>query len=188
MRYFKKLKGERIYLSPINVEDAPLYSEWINDMDVTVKLGRPTFLLSVEQEKEALEGMLKEGNNFAIILRDEDKLIGNCSLMMLDQLQQKAEFGIMIGDKDYWNAGYGTETIKLLLNYGFNILNLHNILLKVFAFNERAINCYKKCGFKEIGRRRESYVVGKKRYDEVFMDILATEFEGDIKELFPEGL
>ncbi len=188
MRYYQKLKGERIYLSPINVEDTPKYSEWINDMAVTVKIGRPWLSLSIQQEKEALEGMIKEGNHFAIILKDEDKLIGNCSLFMIDQLHSKAELGIMIGDKDYWNNGYGTEVIQLLLNYGFNILNLHNVLLRVFSFNERAIKCYIKCGFKEFGRRRESYVLGKKKYDEVYMDILSTEFGGDIKRLFPEGL
>ncbi len=188
MRYYKKIKGERIYLSPINVEDAPLYSEWINDMTVTVKIGRPSLTVSVEQERQALDGMIKEGNCFAIILNEEEKLIGNCSLFAFDRLQQTAELGIMIGDKDYWSNGYGTEAIKLLLNYGFNILNLHNIMLRVFSFNERAMKCYQKCGFKEIGRRREAYKIGKTRYDSVYMDILASEFDGDIDLLFPDGL
>ncbi|HOO33128.1 MAG TPA: GNAT family protein [Thermotogota bacterium] len=187
MRYFKKLKGERLYLSPINVEDASRYCEWINDMNVTVKLGRPSFLLSVETEKEALEDLVKGGSTFAIILNDVDKLIGNCGLMAIDHLNQNAELGIMIGDKAYWNNGYGTEAIRLLLNYGFNILNLHNIMLRVFSFNERAMKCYKKCGFKEIGRRRGDYVIGKERYDSVYMDILATEFNGQLNTLFPEG-
>lgn len=58
MRYFKKLKGKRIYLSPINIEDVETYTEWLNDLDVTISLGNPGFLYGLEKEKEALEGMI----------------------------------------------------------------------------------------------------------------------------------
>ena len=75
--------------------------------------------------------------------------------------------------------GYGTESLRLLLDYGFNYLNLNNIHLGVKAFNERAIACYKKVGFKEYGRRREAYFLNGKYYDHVFMDILAREFKGN---------
>ena len=66
--------------------------------------------------------------------------------------------------------------LKLLLDYGFNYLNFKNIMLKVYSFNERAMKAYKKVGFKEIGRRRESYFLNGKYYDDVYMDILSDEF------------
>ena len=86
---------------------------------------------------------------------------------------------IFIGDKDYRSKGYGTEAIRLVLEYGFKYLNLKNINLDVFAFNERAIKCYEKCGFKEYGRRRKCKFVNGVYYDVISMDILDEESEGD---------
>ncbi len=174
MRYFKKLVGENIYLSPINLEDYEKYTEWINDLDISLKLGNAHQIYTLQKEQEILEDISE--NSFAIILKENDKLIGNCGLIDVEQVTRKAELGIFIGEKEYWNMGYGTEAITLLLDYGFNLLNLHNIMLEVFAFNKRAIECYKKIGFKEIGRRREAREIAGKKYDEVFMDFLATEF------------
>jgi len=183
MRYFKKLKGKRIYLSPINIEDVETYTQWVNDLDVTISLGNPGVLYGFEKEKEAVERMIKSGNDFAIITNDEDRLIGNCGLFSIFERNRKAELGIMIGNKNYWDQGYGKEAIELVLNYGFNILNLNNVMLGVYSFNKRAIKCYENIGFKEIGRRREAYILGKRKYDEVLMDILADDFGHDLSEL-----
>jgi len=183
VRYFKKIVGERLYLSPINIEDAKKYTEWVNDLEITINLGIASEIITVEKEKEILEKISKEGYNFAIVELDEDELIGNCGLMDVNMKHRKAELGIFIGNKDYWNKGFGKEAVKLLLDYGFNLLNLHNIYLRVHSFNKRAVKCYKSCGFKEIGRRREAYIVGKEKYDDIYMDILATEFEGKINNL-----
>ncbi|WP_408955420.1 GNAT family N-acetyltransferase [Natroniella sp. ANB-PHB2] len=60
---------------------------------------------------------------------------------------------------------------------------INNIFLRVYSFNKRAVSCYKKSGFKEIGRRREAYIIGNKKYDDIYMDILATEFKGKIDKL-----
>ncbi|MFW6014905.1 MAG: GNAT family N-acetyltransferase [bacterium] len=180
MKYFKKLEGKNIYLSPINIDDAEKYTEWLNDLEVTINLTLSPNIYSVEKEREILKEMTEEGNNFAIIEKNNNQLIGNCGLLNVNLINRKAELGIFIGDKNYWNKGLGSEAICLLLDYSFNILNLNNIFLRVHEFNERAVNCYKKCGFKEIGRRREAYILGNKKYDIIFMDILAKEFEGEI--------
>jgi RimJ/RimL family protein N-acetyltransferase len=97
--------------------------------------------------------------------------------MDINHINGTAMFGIVIGEKEYWSKGFGTEATKLILDYGFNILNLHNIMLGVFDFNKRAIASYKKIGFKEIGKRRGDRLIAGKRYDTIFMDILAEEFE-----------
>ncbi|MFP4660944.1 MAG: GNAT family N-acetyltransferase [Halanaerobiales bacterium] len=180
MRYYKKLIGDRIYLSPVNVEDAEQFTQWINDLDVSINLSVAPQIYSLEKEKEILEKMAKEGYNLSIVDIEKDELIGNCGLLDVDKLHRNAEVGIFIGNKGYWDKGYGSEAMNLLLDYAFNLLNLNNIFLRVHSFNKRAIRCYKKCGFKEIGRRREAYIVGGKKFDDIYMDILASEFTGNI--------
>ena len=84
--------------------------------------------------------------------------------------------GIFIGEQKERNKGYGAEALKLLLDYGFNILNLNNINLAVFSFNKNAIACYKKIGFKEYGVRHECYFLNGKCYDEILMEILRKDY------------
>lgn len=177
MAYFKKVVGKRIFLSPINPDDAEVYAKWINDLDVNIYLTSAPSVYSLSKEKEILERISKEGYNFAIIDSEKEKVIGNCGLLNVDLVNRKAELGIFIGEKEYWGKGYGTETIELLLDFSFNLLNLNSVMLVVRAFNKRAIKCYEKCGFKLIGIRREAVIMGPQKYDEYYMDILATEFK-----------
>ena len=178
MKYYKKLVGKKCYLSPINVEDADQYCIWLNDIEISSNLLTFGQQLSLEREKVILQDMIKNNAQiFAIIDADSDKLIGNCSIFRISERNRKAEVGIFIGDKEYWNKGYGTEALSLLIDYGFNVLNLNNIMLEVFGYNKRAIHSYKKVGFKEIGRRREAIIFAGAKHDEIYMDILASEFE-----------
>lgn len=80
--------------------------------------------------------------------------------------------GLFIGDEKYRNKGYGAEALRLACKYAFDKLNLHSLYLNVFDFNERAIACYKKVGFKEAGRLREAYFVNGKYNDVITMDLL----------------
>ena len=89
-----------------------------------------------------------------------------------------ADYGIVIGEKDCWGKGYGTETTRLMLEYAFTVFNLHSVLLTTNAFNERAMRTYLRAGFREVGRWRESHRFGDRLYDEVVMDCLASEFTG----------
>ena len=180
MKNFKKLVGEKIYLSPINIEDVEKYTEWINDFHTTDYTGRSSNLYTIEGEQKCLEKIVNSETDriFAIIDLNGDKLIGNCGIHKVDFINRTAVLGIFIGDKEGRNRGAGTEAIKLLLDFGFNYLNLHSISLDLIEFNERALACYKKCGFKECGRRRESKFINGKYYDSIRMDILEKEFEG----------
>lgn len=179
MKYFKKLIGERIYLSPRNSEDVEKYTEWMNDFETTDYTGRSHQIVTIEAEKKYLEENINEEAVFAIIESKEDKLIGTLGLHNVNHFKRTATLGIFIGDKEYRGKGYGTDAIRLILDYGFNYLNLNNIKLDLMEFNERALICYKKCGFKEYGRRRKCNFINGKYYDTIEMDILSEEFKGN---------
>lgn len=93
---------------------------------------------------------LSKEHNYAIIDVETNLLIGNCGLMDLDNINRTAEIGIFIGNKDYWNKGFGTEAIILLCNYAFKYLNLNNIQLRVYSFNLRAIKSYEKLDLRQL--------------------------------------
>lgn len=155
------------------------FTEWLNDLETTDYIGRSATIITLEEERKYFEDSTNKENSFFITTLDEDKLIGTISLENFNPINRNAVLGIFIGDKEYRSKGYGKEAIELILDFGFNYLNLHEIKLDVMAFNERAIKCYKKCGFKEYGRRRESTYLNGKYYDVISMDILRREFTGN---------
>ncbi len=182
MQYFKKLVGDRIYLSPRNAsnEEIEKFTEWMNDFQVTNYTGSSEQITTLIGEKEYLENSVRNTNdrNFNIITLN-NKLIGTIGLENFNWIERSAVLGIFIGDKDYIGHGYGTEAVRLVLEYGFKYLNLHSIRLEVLEINERAHKCYLKCGFKDTGKNREEIFLNGKYYDKLHMDILENEFDGD---------
>jgi RimJ/RimL family protein N-acetyltransferase len=118
---------------------------------------------------------------FAIYEQASLRCIGNTALRHIDKIHRNAEYGIVIGEKDCWGKGYGTETTILVLDYAFTVLRLHNVLLSTYGYNERAIRAYTRAGFRVIGRRREAARLGEQIYDVIFMDCLATEFRSPLR-------
>lgn len=182
MRYFRKIVGEKCYLSPVNPEDYKQYTEWLNDYEICVNLTIYQMNISIEKEKQFLDMISKSDDQhvYAIVDLEKDVLIGNCGLHDIDYENGTALFGIFIGDKSYWGKGYGKEATRLIIDYAFNILNLDNVMLKVYSFNRRAFELYKKIGFKEFGRLRECRFFAGEKYDEILMDIVMEEFEDSI--------
>src|SRR5215469_889974 len=90
--YFKKMVGKKCYLSPINVNDVELFTEWLNDLEVTKYLTLYPSIISLENEKEILVKLSKD-HNYSIIDLEKDELIGNCGFIGIDNLNQTAEIG-----------------------------------------------------------------------------------------------
>ena len=89
--------------------------------------------------------------HFAIDTLD-GKHIGNCSYYNISQTRGEAELGIMIGNRDYWNKGYGADAISTLVNHIFSETNLNRIYLKTLQSNQRAQKCFQKCSFTPYGQ------------------------------------
>jgi RimJ/RimL family protein N-acetyltransferase len=84
--------------------------------------------------------------------------IGNCSYYDINQTKGEAELGIMIGNRDYWDKGYGTDTVMTLVSHVFRQTNLNRVYLKTLVSNIRAQKSFQKCGFTQYGRMaRDGY-------------------------------
>jgi len=171
----RKLVGEKCYLTPMRIEDAEKYATWLNDLEVVRYTQFAGQVISIAKEQEILAVLAKE-HNYGIVDKKTNELIGSCGLMNLNQLNQTAEIGIIIGNKDYWNDGYGREALALLIDYGFKYLNLENIMLLVYAFNQRGIACYRSLGFKIMGERRNALRQECQQYNIIYMDLIPEDF------------
>jgi RimJ/RimL family protein N-acetyltransferase len=88
--------------------------------------------------------------SFAIDTTDGEH-IGNCGYYNIDEAKGEAELGIMIGNRDYWDKGYGAATVTTLVSHIFHWTNLNRIYLKTLSWNSRAQRCFQKCGFISYG-------------------------------------
>jgi RimJ/RimL family protein N-acetyltransferase len=172
------MEGERIYLRPLEVEDAEALQVFLNDPEVTRTLGR-YLPLSKKQEEDWLGNLGKHERDIGlgIVRKDQDRLIGSVGLHLPNLKDHRARFGIGIGDKASWNQGFGTEATKLIVRYGFETLNLHRIELDVVAFNPRAIRVYEKAGFKQEGVLREAWYRDGRYWDLIVMGILRAHWD-----------
>jgi RimJ/RimL family protein N-acetyltransferase len=115
-------------------------------------------------------------HDYAWVIEFENSLIGEIRLDHVDLRGRRASLAIGIEDKSRLGMGLGTEAIRLTLGYGFNVLNLHRLSVRVLAYNTRAIRAYQKCGFVVEGREREAAFVDGAWHDDVMMGILDREF------------
>ncbi|MFW9988778.1 MAG: GNAT family N-acetyltransferase, partial [Candidatus Odinarchaeota archaeon] len=155
------LRGPRIKLGPIKREYIESFLKWFNDPEIIQYLIRYRPITRMAEENW-IENLREDNENihFSIVIFHEEKpekLIGNCGLHNINWKDRIAEAGIVIGEKEYHNKGYGTEALNILLEYGFNTVNLNRIELIVYEYNIGAVKSYKKVGFIEEGRKRQFF-------------------------------
>jgi RimJ/RimL family protein N-acetyltransferase len=173
--------GELVALGPARREFLPLYQRWVNDFQTMRNLGIPPVPMSAEVEEAWYDSLGKPGEaNFTIYERATWRPIGNTALHNIDHRNRSAGFGIMIGEPDCRGKGYGTEVTRLMLDFAFTALGLHNVMLTVFEFNYAGQRAYAKAGFREFGRRRQARSMGGRLWDEIYMDCISTEFTSPV--------
>jgi diamine N-acetyltransferase len=160
--------------------DIPSFVAWLNDPQVRQGLFLK-FPLSRAEEEQWFDDMLKRPqpeHPMVIEIQDGDQWVsvGNCGFHDIDWRSRGAEVGIFIGEKSYWNQGYGTRVMGLILKHGFTTLNLNRIFLRVFANNPRAIRAYEKAGFIHEGRLRQSEFQDGQYHDTLIMSVLRQEW------------
>ncbi len=175
--------GQRIRLRPLKKDDLPRFVQWIADPEVraSVALYMP---LSLEQEERWYERNLEKGDtqSWAIDAHHTEsnaapwEHIGVCGYHAIDWRNRTGEVGIIIGAREYWGRGFGTDAMQALVHWGFNTLNLNRVHLHVYADNLRAIRCYEKVGFRTEGRLRQANFYNGAYRDSIVMGVLREEW------------
>jgi diamine N-acetyltransferase len=170
--------GDKVTLGPLRKDLSETYQRWNNDIQTTrtLAVARP---ITFEEQLSSYDRITSSEKYIFFTIYENVNLhpIGITYLSDIDYKNRTAEFGIMIGEAEYRGKGYGTEVTQLVLDYAFTIAGLHNVFLKVYEYNELGFRAYKKAGFKECGRRRQSRFMAGKYWDEIFMECLSTEFK-----------
>lgn len=158
--------------------DGPMVG-WSNDREVTRMLYRGAFPATRQTTEEAMKACADNPNEveLAIIDKASGEHIGIAGLHSLNWVARSAEFRILIGNKTFWNGGYGTEVTQLLVAYGFEVLNAHKVWLGVTADNKGAVRCYEKVGFVTEGVLRAETYRNRRYYDAIRMSILRDEYD-----------
>jgi RimJ/RimL family protein N-acetyltransferase len=170
------LIGEQVYLRPVEEADAATCYPWMNDPDVRRNLNlraRPNTEAASRAFFRAID--FRNDQVFAIVTRAGGEYVGNCGLHEIDFIDRHATLGIVIGRKDHWDRGLGTETVRLVCRHAFETLNLHKVCLHCYASNERGLKVYERVGFKVEGRLREHQFIDGRYDDEIVMGLLRAE-------------
>lgn len=171
------LIGPTIYLRPLEREDAPTITPWLNHPDITryLRRYRP---INVRQEEEWIDKLNQTEHDLGvgIVIQQTDALIGCTGLMQIDFSNRHAGFGIVIGVEEEWGKGYGTEATRLMVQYAFETHNLNRVWLHVYDYNQRAIRAYEKVGFRKEGVLRQEMFRDGHYWDTVVMGILRDEW------------
>jgi len=175
------LIGDRIVLREYRKEDLLYMRKWVNNIEITHNLSNVFLYAHTMNDTENFLNAMLQGNSgfkgYVIAHKDTEEYIGQIDLVDIDWVNRVGTLGIVIGNSDKLNKGYGTEAIKLIQDFSFNKLNLNKLELEVRAYNNRAIRCYKKCGFVEEGRLRENFYTDGEYTDTLVMGILKSEYK-----------
>lgn len=175
--HYKKYEGERIYLSPMNPEDYQIYTKWINDETLACGLGNFKFNITELSEKDWIEDVCKNGkHHYSIVKKDDNKLLGTYGLEEKDAVSRRFHVGGFIGEIDERGKGYGTEALKLITKFAFEILNAETLFSGIFSFNEASIKSAQKAGYSIAGKYRNAYYYNGKYYDETCVEITKEDY------------
>jgi len=180
------LGGKKVKLAPLERKHIDHFLKWFNDPEITqyLTIYKP---MTRDWEEEWFSNLKTREDSVYYSIQiideeDQDKIIGNCAIQDINNKNRACSCGITIGEKNYQNKGYGTEAMEMLVEYGFNTLNMNRIELTVYEFNIRAYKLYQKVGFIEEGRKRQARYHNGRYHDEIIMAILRKDWETKVRE------
>lgn len=172
------LKGKKVILKPMSIKEAPNFVKWFKDKEVVRFLGNQNKGITLAKERAYIRTIKNKKDKVSwSIYTKEGVHIGSTDLHALNKENRKTEWGIIIGDKRYWNKGLGQDTLKTVMKYCFNTLKLNRLEVDVYSGNINAINCYTKCDLRLEGITRQCIYREGKYFDGIILSMLKNEYK-----------
>lgn len=183
------IKGLMCTLEVIQKEEiealGDLFSSWVNDEIVTYYMYTGQLPLSKFQiEKNIRKDIAGDNILFLIRVSKLNKIVGYCGLFDVHRTARKAEFRVLIGDRNFWGKGLGREVCELVTLYGFDRLNLNRIYLGYTSANKAAAKVYERVGYNYEGTLKQDIYRNSTYYDTILMAILRNKFYKNYYETF----
>ncbi len=171
------IKSDKVIIRPLEEDDAAAFYSWYNDPEINLWASGAWPQIAMLSKDEIWQRFFESDDEYRYtVLNESDIPIGTIGFKNFNVSSRSADLFIVIGEKNYWNKGYGTAALQLFITYLFQQWNLHRLMLDTWDGNERAIAIYKKLGFVTEGRLREAcYVMGEYR-DLIIMGLLKQDF------------
>ena len=174
MEYFN-YEGSKVRLRPFKKEDIEQSLIWRNDPEIRDQIMGFRYPVTVEMEEKWLQSFLecKDLNRLGFAIEDleTNKLLGFTFLNEIDYLNRNAKYAVYLGKSTDGNKGIGTECTRMMMNYSFNILNLHRLWVYIRSDNQASINMCIKVGFKKEGELKDHYYINGKYHDITIMGL-----------------
>lgn len=171
------LRGRKVSLRPLERGDLQNCVRWVNDPEIR-DLIKNNWPVTLREEEQWFEGFSKKNRNDMILamVTNDGRHIGNMGLHRIDWRGRVATTGTLIGEKDFWGKGFGTEAKILLLNHAFRSMNLRKICSQAIAYNERSIAYSRKCGYEVEGILKEHVFRRGQYWDIVNLAVFLEDF------------
>jgi RimJ/RimL family protein N-acetyltransferase len=178
-RPIRGLRGQRVYLRPLEPSDADVVHGWYEDTRVQTLMGDPPMSSAARRRRyeDAVKGDGAEVFRFVICLLEDDRPIGRTDLFEIDRQNGSCAFGITIGPPQLWGQGLGTDAVNALVDFAFGQLRMERVWLDTDDHNARAQAAYRKAGFTEEGRFRRAFYQDGRWSDDIRMAMLRDEWE-----------
>lgn len=172
MANLKTLVGSKFSLIPFKEEHiSDTYIGWLNNPEINqfleVRLVRQTYETVLAYVRSFYGDT--EKYMWGIYPNGVNEMVGTATLYDINRHHGRGVVGLMIGEKDYWGKGYGTETIKLIVDYAFRILNLHKVTAGAVANNQGSVKAFQKAGFEIEGTLKSHFFYNGAYYDSLIM-------------------
>jgi RimJ/RimL family protein N-acetyltransferase len=168
----RSFSGSSITLRPLKKDDLSRSLGWLTDPLVNKYLSQSFGDLTAKQEEQWFEYIKDSSRDmvFAILEKTSDIHIGNCALHKIDTRKKTCELGIVIGERDYWDKGFGTDAVKTLIGIALDELGMSRVRLNVYTYNNRAIKVYVNCGFRLVRVLKRNHLYNGKYWDTLVME------------------
>lgn len=174
--------GDRVALGPMRADLVDTYERWNNDFGTMRTQGDLPGPRTTERSRAWYERVSTATGSFWYLIYEKESWqpIGITWLDDVDHVHRSCGFAISIGEESMRGKGYGTETARLMLDFAFTALGMHNVSLEVYSHNIAGIKAYERAGFREYGRRHECFFMGGRYWDAILMECLSTDFESPV--------